>query len=46
MTELRQLWHFLDENGINIRARYVRSTTNIWADQLSRHFDNDDWLVA
>jgi hypothetical protein len=42
MTELRKLWHMLDENGINIRARYIRFVANVWADRLNKHLDNDD----
>jgi hypothetical protein len=45
MTKLRKLWHLLDENGINIRARYIRSAANVGADRLSIHLDNDDWQL-
>eukprot|EP00873_Tetraselmis_striata_P033248 jgi/Tetstr1/453512/TSEL_040481.t1 len=43
MAELRKLWYMLDNNGIHITARYIRSAANVWADRLSRHLDNDDW---
>jgi hypothetical protein len=39
MTELRKLWHMLHENGINMRARYIRSAASFSADRLSRHLD-------
>eukprot|EP00873_Tetraselmis_striata_P006290 jgi/Tetstr1/426554/TSEL_001630.t1 len=28
-----------------MRARYIRSAANIWADRLSRHLDSDDWQL-
>eukprot|EP00873_Tetraselmis_striata_P044799 jgi/Tetstr1/465063/TSEL_009791.t1 len=43
MTELQKLWFILDSNGISIRARYIKTTANIWADRLSREIDHDDW---
>jgi hypothetical protein len=46
MTELRRLWHLLDVNDISIRPRYIRSAANIWADNLSRELDRDDWQVS
>ena len=45
MTELRKLWWLLDNNDIAIRARYIRSAANIWADRLSRELDTADWAV-
>eukprot|EP00873_Tetraselmis_striata_P026356 jgi/Tetstr1/446620/TSEL_034144.t1 len=45
MAELRKLWYPLDSNGVHIRARYIRSAANVWADRLSRHLDNDDWQL-
>jgi hypothetical protein len=46
MTNLRKLWHMLDENGINIRAHYIRSAANVWADRLNRYLlDTDDWQL-
>eukprot|EP00873_Tetraselmis_striata_P044568 jgi/Tetstr1/464832/TSEL_009571.t1 len=45
MAELGKLWYLLDSNGVHIRARYIRSAANVWADRLSRHLDNDDWQL-
>eukprot|EP00873_Tetraselmis_striata_P006285 jgi/Tetstr1/426549/TSEL_016847.t1 len=45
MAELRRLWCLLDSHGIHLRARYVRSAANVWADRLSRHLDSDDWQL-
>ena len=45
MDELRRLWCLLDTNSITIRARYIRSAANVWADRLSRHLDSDDWRL-
>eukprot|EP00873_Tetraselmis_striata_P022713 jgi/Tetstr1/442977/TSEL_031037.t1 len=45
MAELRRLWCLLDSHGIHLRARYIRSAANIWADCLSRHLDSDDWQL-
>jgi hypothetical protein len=42
MTKLRKLWNLLDANGINVRARYVRSAASVWADRLKKHLDSDD----
>eukprot|EP00873_Tetraselmis_striata_P006657 jgi/Tetstr1/426921/TSEL_017134.t1 len=28
-------------NGIHVRARYIRSAANVWADRRNRHLDND-----
>jgi hypothetical protein len=43
MEELRRLWCLLDKNMINLRACYIRSAANVWADKLSRHLDNYKW---
>eukprot|EP00873_Tetraselmis_striata_P005540 jgi/Tetstr1/425804/TSEL_016183.t1 len=32
----------VDSHGIHLRARYIRSAANIWADRLSRHLNSDD----
>jgi hypothetical protein len=32
MNELRKLWELIDTNNISIRARYIRSAANVWAD--------------
>eukprot|EP00873_Tetraselmis_striata_P014154 jgi/Tetstr1/434418/TSEL_023518.t1 len=45
MAELRKLWYLLDSNGVHIRARYIRSAANVWADRLSRHLDGVDWQL-
>eukprot|EP00873_Tetraselmis_striata_P040771 jgi/Tetstr1/461035/TSEL_006185.t1 len=45
MAELRKLWYLLDSNCVHIRARYIRSAANVWADRLSRHLDSDDWQL-
>jgi hypothetical protein len=42
MDELRKLWELIDTNNINIRARYIRSAANVWADMLIRETDWDD----
>jgi hypothetical protein len=42
MTELRRLWFMLDTNDIHIRPRYIRSSSNVWADTLSREVDTED----
>jgi hypothetical protein len=42
MDELRRLWELIDTNNISIRARYIRSAANVWADRLSRETDMDD----
>lgn len=36
MSELRRTWWLLDANDITVRARYIRSAANVWADALSR----------
>jgi hypothetical protein len=41
MEGLRRICWLLDTNSINLRARYIRSVANVWADNLSRHLDND-----
>eukprot|EP00873_Tetraselmis_striata_P025550 jgi/Tetstr1/445814/TSEL_033455.t1 len=46
MTEMRNLWFILDTNDISIRARYIKTTANIWADRLSREIDYDDWAFS
>jgi hypothetical protein len=46
MTELRKLWWILDTNDIALRARYIRSAANVWADKLSRDRDGQgDWML-
>eukprot|EP00873_Tetraselmis_striata_P044967 jgi/Tetstr1/465231/TSEL_009935.t2 len=36
MTEMRKLWFILDSNDLSIRARCIKTTSNIWDDRLSR----------
>ncbi len=45
MAELRKLWWLLDTNDISLRAKYIRSAANVWADRLSRQRDYTDWMV-
>eukprot|EP00873_Tetraselmis_striata_P002144 jgi/Tetstr1/422408/TSEL_013246.t1 len=46
MAELRKLLCLLDNNGVHMRARFMRSAVNVWADRLSRQYlDNDDWQL-
>ena len=45
MSELRKLWWLLDTNNISLRAKYIRSAANIWADKLSREHDYSDWRL-
>eukprot|EP00873_Tetraselmis_striata_P014117 jgi/Tetstr1/434381/TSEL_023482.t1 len=45
MAELRRVWYLLDSQDIRLRARYIRSAANVWADPLSRHMDSDDWQL-
>jgi hypothetical protein len=42
IDELGKLWELIDINNINIRARYIRSAANVWADKLSRERNRDD----
>jgi hypothetical protein len=45
MTELRDVWHVLDANGIIVRARHIRGAANVWKNRLGTHLDNDDWQL-
>jgi hypothetical protein len=45
MDKLRLLWCLLDTSSITIKARYVRSAANVWADKLRLHLDSDDWRL-
>ena len=45
MAELRKLWRLLDENNIDLRAEFIRSAANVWADALSREADDEDWKL-
>jgi hypothetical protein len=42
MDEFRKLWELIDTNNISIRARYIRSVAQVWADRLSRVTDKYD----
>ncbi|KAK3258501.1 hypothetical protein CYMTET_32458 [Cymbomonas tetramitiformis] len=45
MRRMRRLWLLLDLHDIELQARYIRSEANVWADNLSRCEDLDDWRV-
>jgi hypothetical protein len=45
MDELRKFWELIDTNNMSIRARYIRSAANVWADRLSRETDIDEWQL-
>lgn len=45
MKELRKLWRLLDLADISLRTRYIRTAANVWADQLSRRENRDDWKL-
>ena len=36
----------LDLEDISLRTRYIRSAANVWADQLSRRENEDDWMLG
>lgn len=45
MRELRLLWQILGYLGAEIRAEYIASEANVWADQLSRVLDPGDYAL-
>ena len=45
MRTLRKLWWLMDTNNISLRAEYIRSAANVWADALSREDDPGDWRL-
>ncbi|KAK3233100.1 hypothetical protein CYMTET_56585 [Cymbomonas tetramitiformis] len=45
MRRMRRLWLLLDLHDIELQARYIRSEANVWADNLSRCEDLDDWRL-
>ena len=45
MGLLRQLWYLCDVSNIELTPQYIRSAANVWADQLSRDLDRDDWKL-
>ena len=46
MGLLRQLWFLCDVSNIELTPQYIRSAANVWADQLSRDLDRDDWKLT
>ena len=42
MCELQKLLFLIDTYDIKIRTQYIRSATNVLADNLSRVTDNSD----
>ena len=45
MRRLRHLWLLLDLHNITLKAEYIRSEANVWADALSRELDTEDWRL-
>ncbi|KAK3273735.1 hypothetical protein CYMTET_18036 [Cymbomonas tetramitiformis] len=45
MRRMRRLWLLLDLHDIELQARYIRNEANVWADNLSRCEDLDDWRL-
>ncbi|KAK3259604.1 hypothetical protein CYMTET_31407 [Cymbomonas tetramitiformis] len=45
MRRMRRLWLLLDLHDIELQARYIRGEANMWADNLSRCEDLDDWRL-
>ncbi|KAK3277511.1 hypothetical protein CYMTET_14487 [Cymbomonas tetramitiformis] len=45
MRRMRRLWLLLDLHDIELQARYIRSEANVWADNLSRCEDVDNWRL-
>ena len=45
MRRLRALFLLLDLNNISLTVEYIRSEANVWADQLSRELDTEDWRL-
>ncbi|KAK3242252.1 hypothetical protein CYMTET_48045 [Cymbomonas tetramitiformis] len=43
LRRMRRLWSLLDLHDIELQARYIRSEANVWANNLSRRKDLDDW---
>ncbi len=46
MGELRKLFLLIDTYDIKIRTLYIRSASNVWADNLSRVTDNSEWQLS
>ncbi|KAK3267043.1 hypothetical protein CYMTET_24372 [Cymbomonas tetramitiformis] len=45
MRRMRRLWLLLDLQDIELQACYIRSEANVWANNLSRCEDLDDWRL-
>lgn len=45
MAELRRLREVCEAHGVTIRAEYLPSALNLWADALSRSNDSTDWSL-
>lgn len=46
MRELRRLHAVTTALGVTLRAEYLPSALNLWADRLSRTRDSTDWALA
>lgn len=46
MAELRRLRAVCDSLGVSLRAEYLPSAVNRWADSLSRARDSTDWSLS
>ena len=46
MCELRKLFLMVETYAIKIRTLYIKSATNVWADNLSCVTDTSDWQQA
>ena len=44
-VELRRLYDLCKELGLSIRATWIASVANVWADKLSRDRDRTDWRL-
>ncbi len=43
---MRKFFLLTDKHAISIRARFIRSDANVWADRLNRKTYNSDWQLA
>ena len=46
MSELRKLHTVVRSLGVTLRATWLASVANVWADRLSRQRDKDDWRLS
>jgi hypothetical protein len=46
MCELRKLFLLVYSYDVKITTPCIRSAANVWADNISRIFDNSDWQLA